>query len=84
MSESKSASSDAPNEIIGIVVKVEVDKPKPYAVTKTEVHEGSVTFSLSVWSGKSPPQTGQVVLLGDVIRTGRGLRANSAQPSPVQ
>ena len=70
-------------EVVGNVLKVELDKPKPYAVTRTDSYPGSVTFSLSVWQGKDPPVAGQVVLLGGVIEMGKGLRASSARPRPI-
>lgn len=81
MNQPNAHPDNTPDEVIGSVTNVVADANKPYAVTKTKSHEGSVTFSLEVWQGKSPPQLGQEVLLSDVIRTGRGLRANSARPS---
>lgn len=72
------------DEVVGNVLKVEANRDKPYAVTRASVYDGSVTFSLSVWQGKDPPQAGQVVLLGNVIQTGMGLRAGSARPKPIR
>ena len=40
----------------------------------------SVTFSLSGWQGKSPPQCGQVVDLIGTALFSRGWRAESASP----
>jgi hypothetical protein len=40
----------------------------------------SVTFSLSVWSGKHEPQVGQIVTLIDTCLWQQGWRANGARP----
>ena len=83
MNQPNAPPDNVPNEVVGYVAKVEGDRSKPYAVTKTDAYEGSVTFSLSVWQGEDPPQPGQVVLLGRVIETGMGFRAGSARPKPT-
>jgi len=83
VNQSNAPPDNVPNEVVGYVAKVEGSRDKPYAVTKTDAYEGSVTFSLSVWQGEDPPQPGQVVLLGRVIETGMGFRAGSARPKPI-
>lgn len=43
----------------------------------------SITFSLSVWQGESPPATGQEVVLHEVTKFRNGWRALKASPVTI-
>jgi hypothetical protein len=69
-------------EYRGVVQSVINDgKHGSYAVAKSDLIEGSITFSLEpeVWTEEAMPREGFEVILGDVRRKRAGWRAYSAR-----
>lgn len=62
-----------------------IREKRPYAVARPVSRSGrrsrtSITFSLDLWKGRTPPEVGQVVVLGDIVKHRRGWRARVARP----
>lgn len=64
-----------------VVSKVENGTHGPYALAGSEELSGSISFSLKppVWTERTHPEPGSVVILSDITKKRAGWRANSGR-----
>ncbi|MCD4704733.1 hypothetical protein K8R66_01520 [bacterium] len=48
-------------------------------LNKKDKSKGSITFSIRIWKEESIPEVNQEVILGSIIKTGKGFRARQAR-----
>jgi hypothetical protein len=90
MTQEKKPLDSVSNDSVEAVVADVVRARRGYAITylrepTPEIPEGeSVTFSLTKWTGKIPPEAGQCVRLENLQRFENGWRAAKASPITQQ
>lgn len=69
------------DEVVAMVTSLQQGRQGPYAVAKSDVVEGSITFSLSppTWSEGEQPEPAHFVVLSGIRRMSAGWRASRAR-----